>query len=205
MKKITALFVSFIVLIILSSCNSYTPEEKEYISTIEDRRNITDEWMKDDPNSPFNYKGEVEFHDLNYFDVNPDLVFTSKIAEYDEKKEIAIFGTKGEERSAIRFGYLSFNNDGKDHKLNLYANQGQDSSWYYSIWFTDQTTNNESYGVGRYLSFDLEQDKEHIYTIDFNLAFNPYCAYSPDYSCAIPSKEDYLDLEVTAGEKIFHD
>ena len=124
---------------------------------------------------------------------------------YDERKTIPIFGTKGEERSAIRFGYLSFKQDDIDHRLNLYANIGKDSTVYYSIWFTDKRTNIESYGVGRYLSFELESNKDHEYTIDFNNAFNPYCSYSSDYSCAIPAKEDYIDLAISAGEKKYHD
>lgn len=205
MKIKQLLFICIAILVFVSACNEYTPEEVEYIKTEEDRREIVDEWMQDNPNSPFNYKSKIDFNGINYFDVDPHFVFKSKIYEYDEKKNIPIFGTKGEERSAIRFGYLSFKKDKKNHRLNLYANIGQDSTVYYSIWFTDKTTNNESYGVGRYLSFELKPNKDHLYTIDFNKAFNPYCAYSPEYSCAIPSKDDYLDLAITAGEKIYHD
>ena len=205
MKKQLLIVSSVLVLIILSSCSNYTEEEKEYINTIEQRREVMDEWMRDNADSPFNYKGKIPFNGLNYFDVDPNFVFESKVTEYDEKVDIPIFGTKGEERAALRFGYLSFNKDGKDYKLNLYANMGQDSSVYYSIWFTDKTTAKQSYGVGRYLSFELDPNKDHIYTIDFNLAFNPYCAYSADYSCAIPSQDDYLDLAITAGEKIYHE
>lgn len=205
MKRLILFLTSIFILLTFFACNNYTPEQKEYIKTIEDKRELTDEWMETDPNSPFNYKAKIPFNGLNYFDVDPSFVFKSKITEYDEKVDIPIFGTKGEERAALRFGYLSFNKDGKEFKLNLYANMGQDSSIYYSIWFTDKTTAKESYGVGRYLSFELDPNKDHIYTIDFNLAFNPYCAYSSDYSCAIPTRDDYLNLAITAGEKIYHD
>lgn len=205
MQKIKLLIVGLTLFVILIGCNDRTPEEIDYINQIEEDRRVTNEWMRDNPNSPFNYKEKVEFHDLNYFDVDPDFVFKSKIVVYDDKTFISVFGTKGEERSAIRFGYLSFTKDNEDYKINLYANVGQDSSVYYSIWFTDKTTNEESYGVGRYLAFELKSNKDHIYTLDFNKAFNPYCAYNADYSCAIPSREDYLDLAITAGEKKFHD
>jgi uncharacterized protein (DUF1684 family) len=205
MNTIKLIFTLLVIIFLLTNCDSYTPEELEYIKSIEETRAETDEWMKDNPNSPFNYKGKIDFHGLKYFDVDPDFVFKSKIIEYDDRKTIPIYGTKGEERSAVRFGYLPFSKDEEDYRLNLYANVGQDSTIYYSIWFTDQTTNMESYGVGRYLSFELKPNKDHIYTIDFNQAFNPYCAYSADYSCAIPSKEDYLDLAINAGEKKYHD
>ena len=75
---------------------------------------------------------------------------------------------------------------------------------YYSIWFTDKTTGEVTYGVGRYIDFEIHPDKDFNYTVDFNLAYNPYCAYSPEYSCAIPTKEDYIDLAIEAGEKNFH-
>ncbi len=71
-------------------------------------------------------------------------------------------------------------------------------------WFTDKTTGNETYPVGRYLDFELNNDPEFIYKLDFNRAYNPYCAYSDLYTCAIPTKEDYLDFEIKAGEKTFH-
>ena len=191
--------------IVFTSCENYTPEELEYIESVKQYRIENDEWMKDNPNSPFNFKGKVDFHGLNYFDVDPSFVFKSKFIGYDDKKSVQIFGTKGEERTAIKFGYLPIKKDGKEYRINLYANVGQDSSVYYSIWFTDKTTNNETYGVGRYLSFELIPNIEHIYTIDFNKAFNPYCAYTSSYSCAVPTKDDYLDLAITAGEKKYHD
>jgi uncharacterized protein (DUF1684 family) len=201
-NKITLLL--FIALLI-SSCNNYTPEEKEYIESIKADRIEKNNWMENNSNSPFQYKGKVAFHGLNYFDVEPMFVFKSKLEEYQQKDTIKIFGTKGEERSAVRFGFLAFTKDEKNFKLNVYENIGKDGSVYYSIWFTDKTTNEETYGVGRYLNFELNNDKDHLYTIDFNLAYNPYCAYSAESSCAIPSKEDYLDLAIVAGEKKYHD
>lgn len=196
---------ALLFLISLSSCKTKSPEEILYIKRIEKQRLETNEWMKNNINSPFNFKNKVEFKSLKYFDVDPKFVFMSKLYLYEQPETISILGTKGEERYAVRFGYLNFTKDNQKYKLNVYANLGQDSTVYYSIWFTDRTTNDETYGVGRYLSFEYVDDVDHYYTIDFNLAFNPYCAYNSSYSCAIPSKEDYLDLAIEAGEKKFHD
>lgn len=182
-----------------------TPEQKEYVSKIEESRNEKNSWMKNDSNSPFNYKGKVEFHNLNYFDVDPDFLFKSKLYEYEPKDTITIFGTKGEERKTIRYGYVLFNYNGKENRVNVYQGIAKNGTVYYSIWFTDLTTNKESYGVGRYIDFEKQSDSEYVYEIDFNLAYNPYCAYSPDYSCAIPTKEDFIPIEIKAGEKKFHD
>jgi uncharacterized protein len=197
------IFILFIGLSISCSEN-YSPEQKEYISSLEKQRQEKDDYMKNDPNSPFNFKGKVEFHPLKYFDVNPNFVFKSMLSEYPAKDTISIFGTKGEERKVIRYGYVNFEYEKKFYKLNVYKGSTKRGEEYFSIWFTDLTTNKKSYGVGRYLDFELNHDKDFIYTIDFNLAYNPYCAYSASYTCAIPTKEDYVDLEIEAGEKKYH-
>ncbi len=198
------LFIS--VTLIFSSCGKdYTPEELKYIKKIEKSRAEKDSLFKNDPTSPFNYKGKVEFHPLNYFDVDPDFVLESKLYEYEDKDTVVIFGTKGEERSSVRYGYLKLNYKGTKFKLNVYETIYQDTLKYYSIWFTDETTNDETYGVGRYMDFELKNDPDHIYYIDFNTAYNPYCAYTSTYSCAIPTKEDHIAIAIKAGEKKFHD
>ncbi len=190
---------------LISSCaENYSPEQKDYIASIEKQRQEKDDYMKNDPNSPFSYKGKVKFHPLKYFEIKPDLVFKSKLFEYPAKDTISIFGTKGEERKVVRFGYVNFEYEKNPYRLNVYKGFAKTGEEYYSILFTDKTTNEESYGVGRYLDFELNADKNFLYTIDFNLAYNPYCAYSADYTCAIPTKEDYIDLEIEAGEKKYH-
>ena len=196
--------VLFLVLVVYSCGKSYTPEQKEYIAKVEKERTEKNEWMKNDKSSPFNFKGKLEFHDLKYFDVDPDFVFKSKLYEYNPKDTVTIYGTKGEPRKVVRYGYVIFKKDSNNLKINVYEGHTSTGYTYYSIWFTDKTTNNESYGVGRYIDFEKQADPNYIYDVDFNLAYNPYCAYSPDYSCAIPTKEDYIPLAITAGEKKFH-
>ncbi|MCF8259327.1 MAG: DUF1684 domain-containing protein [Melioribacteraceae bacterium] len=201
-------YVSFSLLILLQfiGCEEkYTTEQQLYVEELNQIRTETNEYMAQNPNSPFNAKGKIDFHNLNYFDANFDFIFRSKLYENAVKDTLVIMGTKGEQRQSIRFGYLLLDIDDEQLKLNVYKSQSQDGEVYYSIWFTDKTTGEESYGVGRYLNFELNEDPDFIYTIDFNLAYNPYCAYSKDYSCAIPTKEDFIDAEITAGEKIFHD
>jgi uncharacterized protein (DUF1684 family) len=186
------------------SCNQLGPEEQKYYNHILALRQEKDDYMKNNPESPFNYKSKVDFHKLNYFDVNTELRFKSKLFKYAIKDTVTIFGTKGEPRKTVKFGYVKFNFRNHSYKLNVYESE-YGGEKYYSIWFTDKTTNEESYGVGRYLDFEINPDSDFLYDIDFNLAYNPYCAYSAEYSCAIPSKEDYLDIKINAGEKKFHE
>ena len=204
MKNLIAFSVALLFVISCSRKN-YTPEQKEYIAKIEKQRAEKNDWMKNSPNSPFNYKEKVPFEPLKYFPVDLDWVFHSKLYEYPHKDSLIIYGTKGEARPTLRWGYVKIKKDGKEYKINVYKSKARNGEYYYSIWFTDKTTGKETYDVGRYLDFEKVDDPNHVYTIDFNLAYNPYCAYSPHYSCAIPSKEDYIDLAITAGEKKFHE
>jgi uncharacterized protein (DUF1684 family) len=204
-QKILVAFMLIIGSLYFISCQkNFSPEEKKYIKEIEKQRQDKDDFMKNNPESPFNQDKNAVFHPLKYYEVDPGLVFKSKLFRYGVKDTIKIFGTKGEERKAVRFGYVKFNYKETAYKINVYEGTTKNGSIYYAIWFTDKTTGDETYGVGRYLDFDLNNDSGYVYTIDFNLAYSPYCSYSAKYSCAIPSKEDHIDLAIEAGEKKFH-
>ncbi len=211
MKKIRFLLLFTFSLLILSCGRTYTPEQKKYISEIEKQRKEKDDYMKNDPDSPFNHDPNAHYGKLKYYPVNPDYVFKSKLYEYKNKDTVKVFGTKGEERKAVKIGYVKINfwkaipseNEG-EKKVNVYKGISKNGEVYYSIWFTDLTTGDETYGVGRYLDFEYNPDTNFVYTIDFNLAYSPYCSYSSKYSCAIPTKEDHIDVAVKAGEKRFH-
>lgn len=191
-------------MLLFQSCQkNLSEEDTKYIDSVMKFRAEKNEYMKNNPNSPFNMKSKVEFKELNYFDVNLELRFKSKLFTNEKMDTVTIFGTKGEERKVVKFGYVLFNYNNVQYRLNVYKSN-YNGIEYYSIWFTDKTTNKESYGVGRYLDFELNPDENFLYDIDFNYAYNPYCAYSHEYSCAIPTKEDYIDIEINAGEKIFN-
>jgi uncharacterized protein (DUF1684 family) len=202
---IPVVILLFLIVLFFYRDKSYTPAEREYINKIEKQRLEKDMEMKNDPDSPFNQDPNAHFAPLKYFDVDPEFVFKSKLFEYNPKDTIKIYGTKGEERKVVKYGYVTITYKEKKYNVNVYKGKTKKGQEYYSIWFTDKTTNKESYGVGRYLDFEKMDDSNYVYTIDFNLAYNPYCSYSAKYSCAVPTKEDYLNIAVEAGEKKFHD
>ena len=202
---IPVVILLFLIVLFFYRDKRYTPAEREYINKIEKQRLEKDMEMKNDPDSPFNQDPNAHFAPLKYFDVDPEFVFKSKLFEYNPKDTIKIYGTKGEERKVVKYGYVTITYKEKKYNVNVYKGKTKKGQEYYSIWFTDKTTNKESYGVGRYLDFEKMDDSNYVYTIDFNLAYNPYCSYSAKYSCAVPTKEDYLNIAVEAGEKKFHD
>lgn len=204
LKKISLLVLIVLIQFSCSNNESVMKLDELYVSKIQQERENKDWEMQYDPYSPFNVDSTAKFQPLKYFDPTGEFIYKSKLYKNSIQDTIAIFGTRGEERKAIVEGYVLLNNQGKEHKLNIYKSFGPNGQSYYSIWFTDETTGKETYSVGRYLDFDLNTDPEFVYEIDFNQAYNPYCAYSNLFTCPIPTKDDYLDFEIKAGEKNFH-
>jgi uncharacterized protein (DUF1684 family) len=204
MKLIIYSVIIFLPILLLSCGKKNPPEVVQYVKEVEQYRHEKNDYMKDNPASPFNQDSLVQFKPLNYYAVDPEFVFKSKLHQYIQKDTINIYGTKGEARKAVKYGYVAFNYKKEQYRINVYKGFSAEGGEYYSIWFTDKTTGGDTYGVGRYIDFDINPDSNYVYTVDFNLAYNPYCAYSSRYSCAIPTKDDYIDLAVTAGEKKFH-
>ena len=161
--------------------------------------------MRDDPESPFKHEPVVAFAPLKYFPPDPAWVFHSKLLLYPDQQPVTILDTKGRKREAVIHGFLTLSKDGRNYTLRVYRMTTPGGGLYYAVWFTDRTTGTSTYNVGRYLDFEKVDDPAHVYTLDFNLAYNPFCAYTSAYGCAIPRKEDHLDLAVTAGEKKWHE
>ena len=210
-KTVSIILILAAILIFQFGCKSKNSEEanskpldENYLSQLLNARTFKDSSMRYDPYSPFNRDPKAEYAKLNYYKPNSEFIFTSKLFEYNTKDTVDVFGTLGELRRVIEFGYVVLNYKNDEFKVNVYKAFGGDGTPYFSIWFTDKTTGKETYGVGRYLDFEKEDDPDHIYTIDFNRAYNPYCAYSAQFTCPIPRQEDYIDIEIKAGEKNFH-
>jgi uncharacterized protein (DUF1684 family) len=199
--------ILFLTLLLPEACKENRtddPEMKAYIESLIKERKEKDYSLQFDINSPFNRDTTITFKPLNYYEPNPDFVFKSKLFKFDVQDTVAILGTKGETRPAVLLGFLELKKDNKVIRINVYQSFSRTGEPYYSIWFTDQTTGKETYGVGRYLDFELNDHPEFVYTIDFNRAYNPYCAYSSLFTCPIPRVEDYIDMEIESGEKNFH-
>jgi len=205
------IFIIAVVMTLQFGCQTKNGEEtnsnpldENYLTELLNERTLKDSSMRHDPFSPFNRDTKAEYSELNYYEPVSEFIFTSKLYKYDTIDTVDVFGTRGELRRVLKLGYVELNYRNDEHKVNMYKAFGRDGAAYYSIWFTDKTTGKETYGVGRYLDFEYEDDTDKIYTIDFNRAYNPYCAYSAEFTCPIPREEDFIDIEIKAGEKNFH-
>jgi uncharacterized protein (DUF1684 family) len=114
-------------------------------------------------------------------------------------------GTKA--KQYYRFGYITFKLTDSVFKLTVYQGADLMQTVLYKnhlfLPFTDITSGEESYGTGRYLDLEITDIVNNNVVLDFNKAYNPYCAYSDRYNCPIPPRENHLNIAILAGEKIF--
>ncbi len=158
---------------------------------------MKDEFMARHPESPF-VAGRVPFHDLRYFPPDASYRVRATLVRAAIPEE-AYLRTNRDGQAVMRYlGQLSFSLAGRSLKLGVYhAGEGVGTSVF--VPFRDRTSGDESYGPGRYLTLELNESDE--YDLDFNRAFNPYCAYTDDYECGFPPAENDLPVPVRAGEK----
>lgn len=158
---------------------------------------MKDEFMARHPESPF-VAGRVPFHDLRYFPPDASYRVRATLVRAAIPEE-AYLRTNRDGQAVMRYlGQLSFSLAGRSLKLGVYhAGEGVGTSVF--VPFRDRTSGEESYGPGRYLTLELNESDE--YDLDFNRAFNPYCAYTDDYECGFPPAENDLPVPVRAGEK----
>ena len=140
------------------------------------------------------------FEGLNYYDIDLQYHNVVKIERASQQETIEMATTQGLQKTFRRLGTVSFDTPKGERQLSVFS--PIDSPQQLFIPFRDTTNGQETYPMGRYLY--LKQGPEpatHI--LDFNRAFNPYCAYSSQYNCPYPPEENHLDIPIPAGEKLF--
>lgn len=147
------------------------------------------------------------FTGLNYFDTDTLFRVKAILSEFPVKDTFEMPTTTERRPVYVRYGLLSFSIGGKDFELEAYRNLDLASREGYADYlfvpFRDQSSSHESYGGGRYI--DLRAESPGPVILDFNTAYNPYCAYNSRYSCPIPPAVNTLDIKVSAGEKAYGD
>jgi len=168
------------------------------MSSLAEFRQQKDVFFKTDPQSPLRPDQRTDFDGLKYFPENPRLRITAKVEEYPDQQIVPMTTSTGAVKEYYKYGHFSFEVDGQTAALQVY--QDLDRNTFF-LPFVDATAPTETYGAGRYL--DLEPERDNIFVIDFNYAYNPYCAYNENWSCPIPPKENRLAVMIEAGEKNF--
>lgn len=176
----------------------------EYVAQVEKEREEKDNFMKNGEGSPFEGMTD-QFKGLTYFP--PDIKFRiqADLEPIENKKTLLLPTSDGKEKSYLEYAYATFRLEGVENKLLLL--EIMESGPYRGtlfLAFADATSAIETYGAGRYLDVKKVPGATTI-LLDFNKAYNPYCAYSEKFSCPFPPKENVLGVAILAGEKNYSD
>ena len=166
---------------------------------LSEHRSLKDIFYRTSPQSPLSPAQKKTFSGLRYFEENPVLRFTVPIERDPTPQSVHMATSLGHVAEFIHYGSVRFTVDGQEQVLQLYQGEGQDELF---LPFMDGTTGVETYGAGRYL--DVTERLDGTVLLDFNNAYNPYCALDPTkWSCPLPPQENRLTVRIEAGEKKF--
>jgi uncharacterized protein (DUF1684 family) len=173
-----------------------------YEEAVESFRADKDAFFGSNPGSPVPEAERPTFAGLPYYAVDPDWRFDDLSLEPytgDEPSNFQIPTSDGQLRPAHRAGVLKFDVGDEPRQLTAYTFDGGDGESLF-VPFLDATSGTETYGAGRYL--DLEPEEDGSYTLDFNLAYHPSCVYDARYSCPLTPAENRLAVRIEAGERL---
>ena len=198
---VTRLTIMLVVALLLVSCSNNeeaAPSDLPMTET-EQLRLEKDEYFRDGEHSPIPEDQRDGFVGLNYFPIDSAFVVAATFVPNDDPQTFKMATTQNDLRDAFRAGTLTFTIDGTPCTLTAYQFVGQNDQSLF-VPFKDATSGAETYGTGRYI--DLEYVRGSLkYEIDFNVAYNPYCAYNENYSCPLTPAENTLPVAIKAGEK----
>ena len=165
------------------------------MSELDTFRKQKDEFFARDRHSPLTAEQRKDFKGLQYFPENHDLSLEVEVEELPEKGTIQMQTSTGSVQSYTRYGKFKFNVDGQEAELTVFA----DPHGFF-LPFVDALVGKETYGAGRYL--EPEPLSNGRLLVDFNYAYNPYCAYNALYSCPLTPFENRIKVPIRAGEKL---
>lgn len=189
--------VVIVVAVIYATSGAETPEQ--YIERIEKERERQFKFLKYNAESPLDEEERKTLDSLDYYPINPEYQVRARLVPVDQRVMLQIPMTDGTLERYIKQAFAEFELQGKTHRLLLLQAANEPDLRNYFLAFADDTSGDETYGGGRFL--DVRRDGQNSITIDFNLVYNPYCTYNPDYACPIPPKENLLTIPIRAGEK----
>lgn len=203
-----SIYVAALFSTLPSAAIDHSPSEVEKLDIIKEInkfRKERDDYFKNHQRSPLKWPDKLKFDRLSYYPIDLKYRFQGKIERYvldiRNPQYYATFLTnKGTKKRYVRYGQFRFTLNGKEeYILQLYKSMLSDILF---IPFRDRTNGKETHSGGRYLDAEIVLPG-YTTTIDFNMAYNPSCAYNENLTCVIPSEENALNIEIRAGEKKF--
>lgn len=140
----------------------------------------------------------LTFAGIDNFDIDPAYRVQARFEPYAEPRRVAIPTVLGQDTSMLATGILRFSIKGVELVLEPYVDSPDDDSLF--LIFRDETSGVTTYGAGRFLSAD-SPGGDGTTVLDFNLAYNPPCAFTPYATCPLPPPQNALSIAIEAGEK----
>lgn len=189
-------------LLAVSACTTMGPPDttKQYIKTVLAYRAEKNAAFRTGSDSPIPPDKRSTMLPLRYYPPNPAFRVPAQLDPAPTNATMQIETSIGHVREMQEYGTLEFELDGRSMTLVAFVEQGATNADRLFVPFTDLTSGKETYAGGRFL--DLTRTGTGIYVIDFNYAYNPYCAYSPNWSCPIPPPQNHLPVAILAGERL---
>ncbi len=186
----------------LAGCTSgpQPADDQSYLDELGADRATKDSFMAQDRESPIPANRKSSLLPLKYFNPDPALAVPARLRLQDDRPVFEMPTSTGTVRRMQLVGVLEFTLGGQAMTLGAFVEEGTREISTLFVPFADQTTGAETYPAGRYL--DLHPTATGYYTVDFNRAYNPYCAYNATYECPYPPPSNRLKVPVRAGEKV---
>ena len=190
-----------LALVPLAACSSgpSAPDDSQYVEQLSAARTVKDQAFGEAPDSPIPPDKRDAMLPLSYFPIDPNYAVPAVLRLADERPVFEMPTSSGEARRMQLVGVLEFTLQGETRSLGAFVPDGTEQITNLFVPFADQTTGKETYNAGRYL--DIDATSTGYYTIDFNRAYNPYCAYNATFECPFPPSSNRLTTAVRAGEK----
>ena len=172
-------------------------------AALEQERKSKDQYFATHLQSPLTLKNKSRFMGLAYFSPNHNYRYDLQLHEYKDREVLQIQDTTGNTREFLRWGEFRFKVSNEECALQAYKSAPEEDRLL--VPFKDATSGKETYGAGRYLDLNYVNDRtpEGMWRLDFNRAYNPWCAYSENFSCPYVPPENWLKISILAGEKSY--
>jgi uncharacterized protein (DUF1684 family) len=173
-----------------------------YAAELREKRTEKDDFFAEHPQSPVPPEEREGFAGLSYFDPDPEYRVEAAVRVHDDPDPVEMETTAENVVRYLRVATFEFDLDGESHELAAYRQERSEDDTLF-VPFRDKTTGQQTYRLGRYMELEPEggvTDGETV-TLDFNIAYNPFCAYSDTFACPLPPEENWLETTIEAGER----
>jgi uncharacterized protein (DUF1684 family) len=192
--------VTALLLSIACSSGPPAPDGQAYLDEIAAARAAKERSLREESDSPIPPGKRDQLLPLKYFPIDAQYSVPAVLRLATERPEFEMPTSTGKLRKMQQVGTLEFTLKARPLKLGAFVEAGTERIRQLFVPFSDLTTGTETYAAGRYL--DLNPTATGIYVIDFNRAYNPYCAYNESYDCPYPPPSNRLPVPIRAGERI---